>query len=300
MPYFTVIIPTFNRMPFLKIAVGSVLTQSFRDFELIVIDDGSTDNTREVLDKYLKGVGFKVEGVDKDKRDTRYAIRNTIIKYFYQKNKGPAAARNSGIKKAKGEFICFLDSDDRFLKDKLTITRKYIDNFPDYKIFHTEELWYRNGAYLSQKKEHKKPSGFVFKQALKICSISMSTACINKDVFDGTGYFDESFPVCEDYEFWLRTALTFKIKLIPEYLTIKEGGRIDQQSKKTGLDKYRFLSIHKLINSGRIPKEMKKDTLENIREKALIYIQGARKRGKDKEAEEIKKALRKDEEMLCD
>ncbi len=278
MPYFTVIIPTFNRMPFLRIAVGSVLTQSFRDFELIVIDDGSTDKTQELIKTF------------KDKR----------IKYFYQENRGPAAARNSGIKKAKGEFICFLDSDDRFLKDKLAVTRKYIGKFPDYKIFHTEELWYRNGAYLSQKKEHKKPSGFVFKQALKICSVSMSTACINKEVFNKTGYFDEYFPVCEDYEFWLRTALMFKIKLIPEYLTIKEGGRIDQQSKRAGLDKYRFSAIHKLINSGRIPEEMKKDTLESIRKKALIYIQGARKRGKDKEAEEIRKLLRKDEEMLCD
>lgn len=277
MPFFSVIIPSFNRMPFLKIAVDSVLNQNSRDFEIIIIDDGSTDKTKEIIRNL------------NDKR----------VKYFYQKNKGPASARNTGIKKAKGKFICFLDSDDRFRKDKIAITRKSIDEFTDYKIFHTEELWYRNGAYLPQKKEHKKPSGFVFKQALKICSVSMSTACINKEVFDKIGGFDESFPVCEDYEFWLRAALQFKVKLIPEYLTIKEGGRTDQQSKRTGLDKYRFLSIHKLISSGKTPERMKKDALENLKEKALIYIQGARKREKDKEVEEIRELLKKDEEMLC-
>jgi glycosyltransferase involved in cell wall biosynthesis len=270
-PLFSVITPVYNRRYLLRLAIESVLAQNFTDFELIIVDDGSTDGMNQTI---------------KDYPDTR-------LTYIYQQNRGPSSARNTGIKIAKGKFICFLDSDDRFRRDKLEKTLSYIKKYPQYKIFHTEEIWYKNNKYLSQKKIHKKPSGLVFMNAVKICCVSLSTACIKREVFSKIGFFDENFPVCEDYEFWLRAALSYKIKLIPEFLTIKEGGHQDQQSSKKGLDKYRFLALEKLYLSRPIPRKYTAAIRENITNKARVYIQGAEKRGKLEEAALIKAKLTK-------
>lgn len=269
--FFSIIIPTYNRKDFLKIALFSVLAQRFKNFEVIIVDDGSTDGTQA----FVKQI--------KDKR----------VKYLFQENKGPSSARNLGIKKAQNRWLCFLDSDDRFRKEKLTLTYEYIKRYPAYRIFHTEEIWYRNQLYLAPKKEHTKPQGWIFPQALKICCLSLSTACIHKNVFKKIGLFDEKFPVCEDYEFWLRATLFFKVKLIPEYLTIKEGGHPDQQSQRKGLDRYRVLAIDKIIRNYPLSEDYLKKAKETLKEKARIYIEGAKKRKKLKEAKEIEKILKR-------
>lgn len=266
MPFFSVIIPTYNRQFLLKLSVESVLSQTFKDFELIIIDDGSTDNTKHLIKRY---------------NDSR-------LNYIYQENKGPSAARNTGIKNARGKFVCFLDSDDRFRKNKLKKTYGYIHKYPKHRIFHTEEIWYRNGKYLPQKRTHQKPTGYIFLNAIKICCVSLSTACIYKNVFRNIGMFDKQFPVCEDYEFWLRVTLKYPIKLIPEFLTIKEGGHIDQQSAKKGLDKYRVLALCKLLTQQKINTKHISFILKNIDDKSNIYFQGAKKRNKLTEAQIIK------------
>jgi len=267
--FFSVIIPTYNRRDFLKIAIESVLAQAFSDFELIIVDDGSTDTTPQLVKSF------------NDKR----------IRYLQQDNRGPSAARNSGIRNAKAEYICFLDSDDRYRNEKLEITYDFIRKNPDYKIFHTEELWYRDAKYLPQKKEHKKPEGSVFNQALKICCISLSTACIHREVFKEAGYFDEDFPVCEDYEFWLRATLIYPVKLIPFHLTIKEGGHTGQRSRQKGLDKYRFQALYKIMKNYTLPSHYTKEALYNLEEKAGIYIKGAEKRKKTEEVKDIRMKL---------
>ena len=162
MPFFSVIITTYNRKNFLPIAIESVLRQTYPDFELLIIDDGSTDGTRSLCKSFT------------DKR----------LRYVHQTHKGVAYARNRGVKEAKGTYICFLDSDDRFRENKLSRTRDFIREYPEYKIFHTEELWYRKGSILPQKKHHKKPEGYVFSQALRLCCISPSCACIKRTVFE--------------------------------------------------------------------------------------------------------------------
>ena len=120
----SVIIPTYNCVKYLTEAVESVLNQTYKDYEIIIVDDGSTDNTKQVLDEYLKGKGFQIIRIDE--RDTRYARRDlsaevstkvdTIIKYIYQANKGHAIARNIAINNASGEYIAILDADDLWLQ----------------------------------------------------------------------------------------------------------------------------------------------------------------------------------------
>lgn len=262
--FFSVIIPTFDRKPLLKKAVDSVLAQTFRDLELIVIDDGSTDGTGDLIASY---------------NDER-------IIYRYQENRGVSHARNRGLELAGGGYIAFLDSDDHWKKEKLEKAAKYIRDFPDISIFHTEEIWYRKGKFLNQKRKHKKPSGHVYDNALPICCISISTAVIKRTVFDAVGVFDESLEACEDYDFWLRATARYNVQLIPEELTVKDGGRGDQLSSSVwGLDRFRIKALEKMLSSGVLTPESHNKTLEELEKKCAIFTAGLEKRGKTSELE---------------
>lgn len=272
-PFFSVIIPTYNRASFLTIAIRSVLEQSFTDFELLIVDDGSTDNTREIIDQFNKTL-------------TTHRYTLTAINYIYQPHQGVSFARNRGIQEASAKYVCYLDSDDRFCQRKLEVTHNYIQKYPTFKIFHTEEIWYRNGTLLPHKKHHQKPDGYVFPKALNLCCVSISTSCIAKEVFTNIGTFDEQLEVCEDYDFWLRATASYHIKLIPHFLTIKEGGHPDQQSKKYPcLDTYRIYALKKLLDSNTIDKTQVKLASNELKKKCRIYIQGAEKRGKTAEVQ---------------
>jgi glycosyltransferase involved in cell wall biosynthesis len=278
-PFFSVIIPTYNRAKLLKIAIDSVLSQSFTDFELIIIDDGSTDGTAHLVDEYSQ-------------RTPKTKHRKPKLSYIHQPHQGVASARNRGVKEAKGEFICFLDSDDRFRKDKLEITYKYIKKYPRCNVFHTEEIWYRNGGLLSQKAHHKKPSGDVFRNVVKLCCVGISTAAIKRELFDQIGIFDEKLPACEDYDFWLRVSSKFPILLIPQYLTIKEGGQSDQQSKKyPAMDRFRIYALKKILEQGELTKENYRIAYRELQKKCNIYIKGAKKRGKLDEVSSCQKLV---------
>jgi len=272
MPFYSVIIPTYNRKEYLGKALESVLGQTFVDHELIIIDDGSTDGTAEFITQY------------KDPR----------IHYFFQKHRGVACARNRGVAAAGGSYIAFLDSDDWWLKDKLDKFYQAIKAAPEYKIFHSEERWYRQGRIVRPKKKHQKPDGYVYCRALAICCVSISTAVIHRDVFDKVGLFDETFEACEDYDFWLRATYHFPVKLIREYLTEKEGGRPDELSQSVwGLDRFRIKALAKMLASGHLSRDDYMVTLGELKKKAGVFIRGAQKRDKLKQAEFYKNLVEK-------
>jgi glycosyltransferase involved in cell wall biosynthesis len=134
-PLVSVIIPTYNRAWSIKESIDSVLSQDFNDFELIVIDDGSTDHTIEILNSYGKDIFV-----------------------IHQRNQGVSSARNRGLMKASGSFIAFLDSDDLWLPGKLSLQVDYFNSNPTALICQTEEIWMRNNVRINPKKRHKKPS----------------------------------------------------------------------------------------------------------------------------------------------
>lgn len=258
----SVIIPTFNRASFLKRAVDSVLDQSYKEFELIVIDDGSTDNTAELIKAY-------------DKQ----------LKYIYQENKGPAHAKNTGIRESKADFIAFLDSDDRWAKDKLQSQLESMQANPDYLISHTQEIWHKNGKLLNQKQKHKKYNGFIFDKCLPICAVGMSTVMARRELFDAIGLFDESLPCCEDYDLWLRASTKFPFLLVDKPLTLKDGGRKDQVSSihARGMDKFRIQSIRRLLEEDCLDENQCCLALQELEKKCRIYGQGCIKHGRDEE-----------------
>lgn len=257
----SVIIPTFNRRELLQEAIHSVLEQTYRNFELIIVDDGSNDGTRDLVT----------------------SLSNTI-KYIYQENQGPAAARNRGIQKARGQFVTFLDSDDLWLKDKLKVQIEFMKSNPEALVCYTDEIWIRRGVRVNPKKKHQKHSGWIFSYCLPLCIVSPSSVLMRREFFNLAGYFDEQLPACEDYDLWLRASLKMPFYFIPQKLIIKRGGHPDQLSAQWGLDRYRVKALLKLLENENLTPEQKYLVIEKIKEKCKILEQGFRKHGNEKEA----------------
>jgi len=260
-PRVSVIIPTYNRGWIVQEAIESVLAQDYRDFELIVVDDGSTDDTDDILNSY----------------------RGDIM-VFRQKNQGVSAARNRGLSEASGRFIAFLDSDDLWLPQKLFRQVEFFNKNPDAQICQTEETWIRKGVRVNPKQRHKKPWGMIFEPSLALCLVSPSAVMIRRSLFEKVGGFDEALPACEDYDLWLRISCRYPVYLIETPLIIKRGGHNDQLSASSGLDKFRIKSLNKLIESNLLSKSQYEAAVKTLKQKCIIYAAGCRKRGREDEA----------------
>lgn len=263
----SVIIPSYNRAAFLPRAVTSVLNQSGKCSEIIIVDDGSDDNTRVI-----------VEGMK--------ATANRI-RYIYQENKGPASARNTGITKSSYPFLAFLDSDDHWHRKKLETQYGALSRRPEYLISHTREKWLRRGEHLNQKKKHIPRHGDIFSHCLELCGVGMSTVMARKELFEENGLFDTSLRCCEDYDYWLRISCRHRFLLIDEPLTVKEGGRDDQVSfqYRVGMDKLRITAIHNLLEDGCLNTTQRHLARMELIKKAEIYGKGCLRHNKKEEAE---------------
>jgi glycosyltransferase involved in cell wall biosynthesis len=262
MPKVSVIIPTFNRPQKVVRAVTSVLNQRAKDFEIIVVDDGSSDSTNRALGKYM-----------------------STIKYIRQPvTRGVSAARNIGIKSSMAPWVAFLDSDDYWLHDKLCSQMKFIDQNAETAACQTKEIWIRKGKRVNPKTKHKKPSGDVFRQSLKLCLVSPSSVIVKRSLFEEVGLFDESLPAAEDYDLWLRISCRYPIYLIDKELVVKEGGHEDQLSQRfTGMDRFRIRAIVKVIESGILSSDQISAAMEELSIKCGIYGNGCIKRGRIEE-----------------
>ena len=260
-PAVSVIIPTYNRGWILKEAVDSVLAQDFTDFELIVVDDGSTDDSREILNSF----GQKI-----------------IV--LRQPNQGVSAARNRGIAAARAQLVALLDSDDLWLPQKLTRQVAFFKIKPEALICQTEETWVRNGVRVNPKKRHHKFSGMFFEASLALCLVSPSAVMMRRELFDRVGLFDQRLPACEDYDLWLRVSCRYPVYLIDEPLIIKRGGHADQLSKASGLDRYRIAAIRQILDSGQLSQSQSRAAVRTLKGKCMIYAAGCRKRGRGDEA----------------
>ncbi len=265
----SVIIPTFNRAETLLRALQSVENQSFPPQEIIVVDDGSTDETGKMIAKDFPQ-----------------------IRYFFQENRGVSSARNLGIRKSRSECIAFLDSDDEWLPQKLQIQARAIEEIPDFKICHSDEIWIRNGVRVNQMKKHQKFGGHIFAKCLPLCVISPSAVFIHRSVFDDVGMFDENLPACEDYDLWLRVCPKYPVLFLEQKLIRKFGGHSDQLSRKFwGMDRFRITALEKIIRSGELSENDKNLATEMLIQKLQIYLIGAKKRGKIDEIKLYEKKL---------
>jgi len=260
----TVVIPTYNRAATLERALESVFRQKGVALEVQVVDDGSTDETRHLVERMSE---------------------SRPLQYLYQPNRGPSAARNLGIAAAGGAFIAFLDSDDEWLPGKLEAQLQYFEANPHALICQTEEIWIRRGQRVNPMKKHKKYGGWIFEKCLPLSIVSPSAVMMRREFFDAVGLFDESLPACEDYDLWLRASVRFPIGLIEKPYVTRYGGHPDQQSQAFPvMDRFRIQALVKLLESGVLNETQREATLRELESKCRIVSQGARKRGKTKEA----------------
>ena len=260
----SVVIPTYNRARSVCRAIASVLYQTHPPEEIIVVDDGSTDGT--------------FHGVARFPQPVKY-LR-------HPHNLGVSAARNTGIKASSSPLVAFLDSDDYWLPAKLSAQLRFFAGHPEAVACQTQEIWIRRGIRVNPKTKHLKPSGDVFEPSLKRCLVSPSAVMLKRSLLDEVGLFDEAFPVCEDYDLWLRVSCRHPVHLIDDALVIKEGGMPDQLSRsRPGLDRYRIQAILKVLTSALLTKEQARAALQELSLKCRIYGQGCLRRGRKEEGE---------------
>ena len=265
MPKVSVVIPTYNRGRVVGEAIDSVLSQRYDDFELIVVDDGSTDGTEELLASYL-----------------------SRLTYIYQEHRGVSAARNHGIVSARGEYLSFLDSDDLWLRDKLSTQMRFMEFHPECRICYTDEIWIRKGVRVNPMKKHRKYSGMIFEQCLPLCIVSPSSVLIARTLLEEIGAFDESLEACEDYDLWLRIAARYPIHFIEKPLIVKRGGHEDQLSKKlNSQDRFRIKALTKLLADDYVSPRQRELAWRELARKCAIYGKGCIKRGKKVEGEQV-------------
>ena len=266
----SVIIPTYNREHTLNRAIDSVLSQTLQPFECIVIDDGSTDETRKLLEEDYP-----------------------MVQYLYQENRGVSSARNKGIQHSCGDWIALLDSDDEWMPNKLESQSRMISDSGSNHLIHTNEIWIRKGMRVNQMKKHEKYGGWIFEKCLDICKISPSSSMISKKTFDDIGLFDESLKVCEDYDMWLRISSKYKVSYLDEPLIVKYGGHDDQLSRvKNGIEQYRIRSLEKLLLSSKLDENQFNSAKEALLKKYHIYLKGAKKRFKSNSTTIIENRIR--------
>ena len=263
-PSISVVIPTLDRWYTLPRTLDSVLNQTLPPDEIIVVDNGSTDGTSSML-------------------KTNYPD----VICLQEVKRGVSAARNKGILCANGVWIALLDSDDTWHPSKLEEQLKANRNKPGHRLIHTDEQWYKRGKRVNQLMKHKKRGGYIFKDCLKLCCISPSSALIEKSLFQNIGQFDEDLPVCEDYDLWLRVSAQEPILYVDQPLTIKYGGHEDQLSKKYwGMDRFRIKSLEKILLEGHLNEVYKMAAQKILISKLKILINGAIKRNNQAVIEE--------------
>ncbi len=246
----SVIIPTFNRYNLLQRALESVYTQSLLPMEVIVVDDGSTDQTKEIQKEFPN------------------------IIYIYQTNSGVSAARNKGITRAEGEWIAFLDDDDEWEKEKLSFQMEFHKQNPEYLVSYTDEKWIKNANEILIPKKYHKPKQNGFLDHISYCNIAPSSVLCHKSVFEMVGFFDENLDVCEDYDLWLRILREFAIGFVDKKLIRKYAGHQNQLGFTPFLDKYRVKALEKHIAC-----VYKVEVVKELLKKYDILIRGTKKQG---------------------
>jgi glycosyltransferase involved in cell wall biosynthesis len=253
----SVVIPVFNRREVVNRAVGSVVEQEGVDHEIIVVDDGSTDGSSEVV---------------------RQEFGDAVRILSLAENGGVSAARNYGIDQAQGEWIALLDSDDEWKPQKLVRQIRELES-TGLQICHTDEIWIRNGVRVNPHKHHQKRGGALFLKSLDLCSMSPSSLVVRKEIVIQAGRFDETLPVCEDYDLFLRLTCRYGVAYLAAKLVVKYGGHGDQLSRQySAMDRFRVRAISKLLEAGELDDTQQRAAVNTLLLKARIVFDGATKR----------------------
>lgn len=253
-PLVSVILPTYNRASVLERSISSVFGQSFTDWELLIVDDGSNDGTDDILERFSN--------------DSR-------VKIIRISRAGVSAARNFAAQAAVGSWLAFLDSDDEWLDHKLSLQLE-LARESGHKLIHGEELWIRNGVRVNPMKKHAKGGGNQFLRGLDRCIISPSCAMICKELFFELGGFRNDYPVCEDYDLWLKYTSLYPVGFVQTPIVVKYGGHEDQLSRQYfAMDYWRVKSLLWLLFNRKLSDTERAQVKKVAAKKLKVLRQGA-------------------------
>lgn len=273
-PAASVIIPTFNRRGMTREAIASVLAQRGAEFELIVVDDGSTDGTWDELREIAARANDRAG--------------NEIVRAARTENRGVAAARNTGVALARAELVAFLDSDDLWNPEKLALQICHMRANPRRAIAQCEEIWIRGGRRVNPAARHRKAAGEIFERSLRVCLISPSATILRREVFYAAGGFDEDLRAAEDYDLWLRILVNHEAGLIERPLATRRAGHPGQLSATVAaIDRFRILALMKLLARDDLAGARRAAAAAMLGEKCAVYAQGLKRRGRSGAAEFI-------------
>ena len=229
LPLVSVILPTYNCAAFLPHSIGSILAQTYNSYEIIVVDDGSTDNTKEVLYPFMQRIKY----------------------ILLEQNKGLPTARNIGIRLAQGKYIAFIDADDLWLLEKLQTDIEYFETHPEVRMVYSKHLNIdQNGRMLDETSQKRLPSGNIFTQLFsKQNFIITSSVVVRKEIFETTGLFDEQLSNCQDWDMWLRIAFYFKVGGINTPLVKYRHNPHSLSKNRNNVLKYQKMVIDKIYSN---------------------------------------------------
>ena len=269
-----VVIPSYNRKELLKRAVQSVQNQTFKNWQLWIVDDGSTDNTVSALNRMFS---------------SHPQIHIISLKI----NRGVSHARNKGIKQGHAKWVALLDSDDKWLPNKLEKQLELAKRNPQLPIIHCNEMWLKAGKKINQKQKHKKQGGRIFIPSVQLCCISPSAVILKRSLLNEVGLFREDFPVCEDYEMWLRITSRYPVGFVDEPMVVKYGGHEDQLSRRyPAMDYWRVKSLKTYLQNDKLTTEERNKVKEVLIKKTQILLKGYDKYQNFKHKEEIENVLK--------
>ena len=197
-PRFSVIVPLYNKADYVRHSLESIAAQTFRDYEVIIVNDGSTDNSLAVVKEFI-------ERIDDRCIDDRWTILS-------QTNAGVAAARNNGVAKSRGEYVCFLDADDWWEPNFFEGMEQLIREYPDAGLYATNYVYYKPGktrvALNFERGYMNYPEAYLHSTMMPVCTISV---CMPRKVFDEMGGFPLGIRLGEDFLLWAKTTIKYKV-----------------------------------------------------------------------------------------
>lgn len=262
----SVVIPTHDRRDRVLAAVESVIEQRWQAWELVVVDDGSTDGTAEHLAQAFADPRISIVRLDSCH--------------------GVSFARNHGVSLCSGPLLAFLDSDDIWHREKLLEQVRWLERTPHMQVCQTQEIWIRHGKRVNPPSTHCKRAGDLFETSLERCMITPSSVMIRRSIFDELGGFNEALPSCEDYDLWLRLTCRHNVGLVDRYLLTRHGGHDDQLSSRFSvMDRFRIRALLDIVYGGKLNSNQQFLAQRMLAFRAGIVANGFLKRGNKDEYE---------------
>lgn len=285
----SVVVPTHNRRESVTEALDSVLAQSYREFEIVVTDDGSNDGTPSLI---FEALGAEPEVLDFVNRmgptglkpfSHRFVSGSIPVQYHYGINRGLSTARNRGIRMARGEYVAFLEADDLWEGNHLEALVSYLDKHPDADVCRAAE----RPARESKDRAPRKPvttSGWIFAQALEASPMSPSAVLLRRACFSECGAFDENLPACDEYDLWIRLTSRYPVHLVDGPIVTRRSCRPDGSSRAWSWDRFRVYALEKAFQSGHLTAEQRFQVSQEIVHKCERLVDGFRRQKSEERA----------------